>query len=171
MVASPTMRVRATILAPKRVTEKGAWKAITGTSRMPKNAFPVGRDSPVVFARNWHWRVDELENEGAARLRLLTAFNSHFEEYRAWLGVEFGKNMVVAARYEFHGDHPGWHCHAPCDDLDGTDLGALRARDCLRFPSGRGFHRSQKFDITSEGHALARSFEFFRVSGPKGELL
>src|SRR5580693_5393150 len=108
MVVSRTMRVRAAILTPKRLTVEGGWKAITRASRMPKSAFPVGVNSPVVFSRNWHWRVDEMTSNTGASFRLLTAFNSNVEEFRAWLGAAFGKSTVVLARYEFHGTHPGW---------------------------------------------------------------
>jgi hypothetical protein len=132
---------------------------------MPKNAFPVGSNYPVGFARRWHWRVDYLTGEDGATFRLLTAFNRDIEEFRAWLAVDVGKSAILLARYEFHGTHPGWHCHAPCDDVEAGDAGALRVRDCKRMPGGTGFHRRQDFDTTSEERALARSFTFFNVTG------
>lgn len=164
------MKVRAAILKAKSVSEKGAWKLITGNSRMPKNAFPVGGGSPVVFARNWHWRVDRLTSDDGEVYRLLTAYSDRLEEFRAWFAAEFGKSITLLARYEFHGSHPGWHCHAPCGEIESGDMGALRIRDCLRIPPGKGFHRDDEFDITSQDRALARSFGFFRVA-VKGDLL
>jgi hypothetical protein len=165
------MKARAAILAPKRIVEKGAWKVVTGTSRMPKNAFPVGSNYPVTFARNWHWRVDRLTAEGGGAFRLLTAYNSHIEEFRAWLAADYDRSATLLARFEFHGSHPGWHCHAPCDELERGDFGALRTRAVLRFPNGTRFHRDKEFGITSEGYALSRSFSFYRVSAKEGELL
>ena len=166
------MRVREAILKPKRVTAKGAWKLITGTSKMPKNAFPVGSNYPITFGRNWHWRVDRLMADGGSFYRLLTAYNGHVEEFVAWLAEDTERNPMLLARYEFHGTHPGWHCHAPCDELAPGDAGALRTRDCLRLPGGNRFHRRENFDTTSEERALARAFNFYRIQGrPDGELL
>ena len=99
------------------------------------------------------------------RFKLLTAFNRHVEEFRGWLAVDFERNAILLARYEFHGHHPGWHCHAPCGDVEAGDAGALRTRDCRRLPGGMGFHKEQEFDTTSVERALARSFNFFRVRG------
>ena len=170
MVACQAMRVRATIIAPKRIAEGGKWKLITGNSRMPKNAFPVGSGSPVVLARNWHWRVDKLTDDNGTAYRLLTAYSDRLEEYRAWLAIDYEKTATVLVRYEFHGSHPGWHCHAPCDDVESGDMGALRMRHCPRVPRGTGFHSHQEFDISSQERALARSFRFFRVA-TEGDLI
>jgi hypothetical protein len=166
VVVSPPVRVRKAILIPKRLIAKGAWKLITGTSRMPKNAFPIGSNYPVTFARNWHWRVDQIGTDDGTSFRLLTGFNRNIEEFASWLAQEAEHNPVLLARYEFHGSHPGWHCHAPCDDIGPGDAGALRTRDLLRFPRGGGFHRCTDFGTTSEEHALARAFNFYRVDVP-----
>jgi hypothetical protein len=165
------MRVRVAIQTPKRLVETGAWKLVTGTSRMPRNAFPIGSSYPVSFARNWHWRGDCLTGADDAKFRLLTAYNGRIEEFRGWLAVDFDKSSILLARYEFHGSHPGWHCHAPCDDLADGDLGALRTRGCFRFPGGSGFHRDDDFDITSKERALARAWKFFHVTTEEGDLL
>jgi len=163
--------VRAAIAARKRITEPGAWKLITGTSKMPKTAFPIGTNYPVTFTRNWHWRVDRITGPSAENYRLLTAFNGNIEEFRAWFALEIGKSTTLLARYEFHGSHPGWHCHAPCDDVGTNDLGALRTRGCRRFPLSGRFHRSLEFDTTSEERALTRSFLFYRIDTESGGLL
>ncbi|MGH6889655.1 MAG: hypothetical protein ACREHF_10735 [Rhizomicrobium sp.] len=111
------MRVRAAILKPKRVTSKGAWKLVTGTSKMPKNAFPIGSNYPVTFGRNWRWRVDKLAADDGTFYRLFIAFNYGIQEFAAWLAEDSERSLALLARYEFHGTHPGWHCHAPCADL------------------------------------------------------
>jgi hypothetical protein len=165
------MKVRPAILKPKYVTEKGEWKLVTGTSKMPRSAFTVGANYPVTFSRNWHWRVDQLACDDGEKYRLLTAYNAHIEEFRAWLAIAFEKGAVLLARYEYHGTHPGWHCHGPCGDLEQGDAGALSTRDVLRVPEGKGFHRDQDFDITSVSRALARSHSFFRVKALEGDLL
>jgi len=121
---------------------------------------------PVTFARNWHWRVDQLGADDGTSYRLLTGFNRHIEEFASWLAEDTERNPILLARYEFHGSHPGWHCHAPCDDIAPGDPCALRTRDCLRFPRGGGFHRRTDFDTTSEVHALTRAFNFYRVNVP-----
>src|SRR5207302_7564951 len=102
---------------PKTVTKPGAWKLVTGKGgRMPATAFALARRRAIVLPRGYHWRVDELDAKGAP-LHLLTAFNPRIEQFRSWLAWPRDRALVVIARYEFHGTHPGWHCHSACCDI------------------------------------------------------
>jgi hypothetical protein len=59
---------------------------------MPKNAFPIGSNYPVTFARNWHWRVDQLGADDGTSYRLLTGFNRHIEDFASWLAEDTERN-------------------------------------------------------------------------------
>jgi hypothetical protein len=108
---------------------------------------------------------------GDIAFRLLTAFHSETEEYRAWLSVPRGAAHVIVAQLEFHGTHPGWHCHVACCDLDEVEAGQAHPRRAMRLPDGNTWHRRQGFDVT-ESSALARAFKFFHVTGtPEGALI
>lgn len=165
------MTPRDLIKCRKSVAKPGAWKVVTGKAKMGKNAFPLS--GMPRLGRGWHWRVDVLDASGM-RLTLFTAFNTDYAEYRAWLSAEREDDYVVLARYENHGEHPGWHCHAPCCDISAIDAGQPVARESTRFPGGNNDHRKDRhmgIDIAtfSETDALAAAFRFFKVSAPDGD--
>lgn len=138
---------------------------------MPTNAYPLARRTGIVLGRGWHWRVDTLDAKGTA-LQLLTAFYPPKEEFRSWLGWRRHDGLVVIiARYEFHGTHPGWHCHCACCDVADIEPAQPLHRQFIRLPKAESRHRRNEFDIT-EGSALAQAFRFYRVTGtPEGMLL
>jgi len=113
------MTPRQIIRTPKIVIAEGEWKVVTKKATMPATAFPMTKRDSFRLGRGWHWRVDVLQC-CHIRVRLLTAFNPDTENYVAWLSMPRGENHAVLARLEYHadhGDHCGWHCHAPCCDL------------------------------------------------------
>jgi hypothetical protein len=156
------MKPKDVLRLPKSVSEKGAWKVVTGRSKMPSTAFPLSKNFSVQLGRNWHWRVDVVTAAGTS-YRLLTAFNPELEEYRSWLTVPRGGVHVMVAQLEFHGTHPGWHCHVACLDLEEVEPGQGHPRNAIRFPNGNSMHRRQNFDVT-ESSALAKAFNFFGVT-------
>lgn len=137
---------------------------------MPATAFQVARRAAIVLGRGYHWRGDILDARGTA-LELLTAFNPRIEEFHSWLGWRREGVVVIIARYEFHGTHPGWHCHSACCDISEIDPAQPRHRQFVRLPSGEKRHRRMLFDLT-EASALAAAFRFYRVTGtPEGMLV
>lgn len=131
---------------------------------MPRTAFPLGRGRAYQLGAKWKWRVDELEALGH-ECRLLTAFNLEKRGFMAMLTVRQGQDFVVVASYEFHSDHPGWHVHADCSDIDKIDVGLSRPRDARRIPHVRRKHRRTDFVDVTESSALNISFKFFSVVG------
>lgn len=127
------MTPRTLVRIKKSVVKPGEWKVVTGKTVMPKTAFPLSRRDGFKLGRGWHWRVDSLEITGH-RLRLLTAFHQDKEEFLAWLSTPRGESHVIVAQLEFHGDHPGWHCHAACCKIDDIEAGNSRPRKCVEFP-------------------------------------
>ena len=167
------MKVREVVRRPKKLIEQGAWKVVTGSGgKMTRSSFPISRGGPVIFGRHWHWRIDKIACD-VSHYRLLTAYDPRTEEYLSWLAVLDGDTTVLVARYEFHGTHPGWHCHAPCEEISLTEtIGALDYRGADRFPGGNNMHRRRAFGITSEQHALFASFTFFNVeTKPEGAMI
>lgn len=168
------MTPKTLIKRPKSVAKAGAWKVVTGKSKMGKGAFPLS--GMPLLGRGWHWRVDVLDG-GGIRMTLYTAFHPDYAEFRSWLAVEREGDYVVIARYENHGNHPGWHCHAPCCDISEIDAGQPVARESMRFPGGNSEHRKERhmgIDVAafSETDALSAAFRFFRVDAPSnGQLL
>jgi len=137
---------------------------------MSRGDFPLSRNDSLILGRRWHWRVDLLQASGA-QLRLLTAFDPSHQEFRAWLSYPRGDSHVIIVQLEFHGTHPGWHCHAACCDIDQIGAGQTRPRSFVRIPGPSSAHRRRDFEVT-ELSALVASFEFFRVRGvPEGLLI
>jgi|HubBroStandDraft_1064217.scaffolds.fasta_scaffold00009_44 hypothetical protein len=164
------MKPRKLLRLRKVVVEAGSWKVVTGKAKMPGTAFPLSKSFSIQLGRNWHWRVDVTEGSGIL-FRVLTAYNLDLEEYRAVMTVPRGNQHVVIASLEFHGTHPGWHCHLPCCDLEDVEAGQGRPRSSNRIPGGHLKHRRKVFGMT-ESTALAKSFGFFVITGiPEGSLI
>lgn len=149
--------------APKTVTKVGGWKD-GGKANMPKTAFPLGRGRSYQLGAKWRWRVDQLEALGQ-ECRLLTTFNLEKGGFMAMMTVRQGQDFIVVASYEFHSDHPGWHVHADCSDIDKIDVGLSRPRDSVRIPHVRRRHRRMKYVDMTESSALSIAFKFFNVVG------
>jgi hypothetical protein len=164
------VRGREAIKVKKTVVETGGWKVVTGKAKMSGSAFPIARSNRIQLGRNWHWRVDTATADGVS-YRLLTAFNADLQEYRAWLTTPRGDSHLVVGQLEFHGSHPGWHCHVICGELDDAEAGQSHSRFATRLPDGGNRHRRQSFDMT-ESRALELAFNFFRITGtPDGAMI
>jgi len=164
------MKPKDLVRLPKVVTEKGSWKVVTGKAKMPATAFPLSKNFSLQLGRNYHWRVDAAQADGL-NFRILTAYQPDLEEYRAWLAIPRGSAHAVVAQLEFHGTHPGWHCHIACCDLDEVEAGQGHPRSAMRLPGGNNKHRRKEFDMT-DSSALAKAFNFFSVTGaPEGAMV
>ena len=117
--------------------------------KMRSGDFPLARRTAIILPRGHHWRVDTLDAKGVAREGLL----------------------VIIARFEYHGTHPGWHCHLPCCDVAEIEPAQPLHRQFVRLPKAESRHRRMVFDLT-EASALAAAFRFYRVTGtPEGMLI
>lgn len=161
------MRVRELILKQKKIVVAGTWA--TGKP-MPATAFPLSKSRQLRLGRQWTWRVDRVAI-GDSECRLLTAFQPQKHTFIGWLALVRGEAAAVLARLEYHGDEPGWHCHAMCGDVHDAPVGVVKPYGVQRLPKARAFHRRRAFEIT-EDVALSKSFGFFRVTGsPEGTLV
>ncbi len=154
------MRTRAFIAQPKRIVDRGRWAA-GGSRLMPKSAFPLSKTRAFQLGKSWMWRVDRIA-AGGLHGRLLIAFEPSKEKFLAWLSIERQEGHAVVARYEFHGDEPGWHCHSLCGQIDQIPVGVVKPYGTQRIPAARHFHKRQTFAIT-EVSALSLAFRFFRI--------
>ena len=158
------MRLQEIIRADKRITDGGEWKR---RQKMPKNYFPLSKNKSYQIPAKWDaWRVVRFNALGCY-FRLLIAFDAGYEEYRGWLARERGADMVLLARLEHHGSHPGWHCHANCDDPSMQTPGVVKGFGDRRIPKARHRHRRTRFEVT-EANALSTAFEFFGIDGQVG---
>ena len=154
------MNVRDLIRSPKRLASAGKWSD-GGARGMPKSAFPLSRTRSFQLGKKWRWRVDLLDiDQGEARL--LTALDAGTERFLAWLSVRRGDEYAIIARYEFHGDHPGWHVHSQCGLVSGLTAAQVKPYGTRRLPTANRRHRRIGYDITEAG-AVAASFRVFRV--------
>jgi hypothetical protein len=162
------MKPRDIVRLPKTVSEAGGWKVTTGVSRMPANAFALSRRAGLRLGRGWHWRVDDLASPDMA-FRLLTTFDLDHEEFLSWLSTPVDDGLRVIARFEFHGTHPGWHCHAATCDHEEIPVGDPRPRVFERFADVLD-HGDLGF-IHNEAGALEKAFGFYHVTAPPGGVL
>lgn len=163
------MNVRDLIRRPKRLSSAGKW-ADDGARGMPKSAFPLSRTRSFQLGRKWRWRVDLLDIDNG-EARLLTALEPGTERFLAWLSVRRGDEFAIVVRYEFHGDHPGWHVHSQCGLVSGLKAAQIKPYGTQRVPAANRRHRRTEYDITETG-AVAASFRVFRViSGDEDSFL
>jgi hypothetical protein len=163
------MRAIELVWVPKTLAESGSWKVVTGTAKMPATAFRMAKGHSYMLPRKWHWRVDGLTSE-KGNFRLLTGYDPHKWEYKAWLGLVRERDCPIVAALEFHGSHGGWHCHVAKCSIAELDSGDTRPRYFSRCPRVSGKIQAVTFEM-SEPTALAKAFKFFRVgAADKGEL-
>lgn len=132
---------------------------------MPATAFRLTKRAPYLLGRFWHWRVDELVG-GGMEFRLLTAFRADTEEFMAWLAIPMGEALTVIARFEYHGDHPGFHCHSTCADHSEIPVGEQDPYLFKRAPGASNRHRRED-PVRTESEAIERAFTFFGVRPEK----
>jgi hypothetical protein len=154
------MNVRQFIRQPKQIIEAGKW-ADGGTRGMPKSAFPLSKSRSFQLGKKWRWRVDRVAVEDT-ECRLLTAFEPAHEKFMAWLSICRGADYAIVARYEFHGDEPGWHVHSTCGRVSQIPVAVVKPYGTMRLPKASDPHRRNAFTIT-EMDAVSVSFRVFRV--------
>jgi hypothetical protein len=152
------MRARELIFKQKRITKAGEWKS---GQKMPKTAFPMSASRSFQLGPKWTWRVDVLEYKGE-ECRLLIAFEPMKQTAIAWLSCRRGNGYALVSQFEFHGDHPGWHCHSYCGAVADISVGYVKSLDAVRLPKPRTYHRRGQYELT-EQDALAKAFAFYKV--------
>jgi hypothetical protein len=161
------MRLQTIILANKNITNWGKWD----TGKMPRIAFPLSKSRNRFYRLGaYRWRVVEFNALGH-NFRLLVAYRTDKEQFRATLAMEHDRDMSVLASYEFHGTHPGWHISAACEDMMSVPSGVMRFPGQRRFPAARAFHRRTKFRINNDDDAINLAAKVFNLHKKEGLLL
>jgi hypothetical protein len=150
------VKLRSLIYAAKTVIDKGAWRSNT---KMPKSAFPLSKSGLKITAK-YSWCVLRFGALGE-HFRVLIYHRLDLEQYHALLAREHHGDMLVMARLEFHGTHPGWHCHSACDSA-GKVSGRTGTPD-RRIPLKSGSAKQSKFGIGSDRAAYDKAVKFFRL--------
>lgn len=159
------MRLADFIRAEKTDIKLGDWHA----GKIPRANFPMSgaRGKAYKFGPSYSWQLITFVCLGR-HCRVLILMNEGKAMFRASFGVDCGNDTVLLCDHEFHGDHPGWHCHLATGDFDDLAPGINRA-DKRRWPRKGAQHSQKEFGITKE-NARHRVLERFRIS-QKGSLL
>lgn len=137
---------------------------------MPRTAFPLSKPRNRAYRLpSYRWRVVLFDALGLS-FRLLIAYRTDKEQYRAVLAADYGRDMAVLAQYEFHGTHPGWHVLATCDEIESAPTGMMRHPWQRRIPKARARSRRTVFRVTDDEHALTAAADFFRLHKKDGAL-
>lgn len=126
---------------------------------MPRSHFPLSKSKGYALGKSWDWCIYRLHS-GPGTFRLLVAFHTGKEEYRAWLALEAGSDAALLARLEYHATLHGWHLHIRTGELTDVALGVVKdswARERRRDCAG-----DSGFDITKL-NAVALAFRVFNV--------
>lgn len=129
--------------SPKSNVNLGAWKL----GKMPRSAFPMSGRRAYTLGARWTWRVVTFDADQRS-LRLLVAFRTDKEQYRATAGVANDGDTTIVASVEFHGTHPGWHVHYPSKPVADVPSGVMRAPWVRR----RSCSSDRRFGLDGFGH-------------------
>ena len=134
------------------------------SGHIPRTKFPMSgaKAKAYKFGPSWHWRLIRFNCLGE-RCRVLVLVNFEKEEMRAAFGVEQGQDTVLLCDHEFHGNHPGWHCHVRKGDLEQVKAGENRL-GTRRWPGRRSQDSSGRF-VLSKDAALTRVALLYRFGG------
>ena len=156
------MRLKEILRAKKKDVSWTDWKF----APIPRKEFPLSKQKKRVYSlgSNYRWRVCRFSIENN-KFRVLIAFRADLEKYFAWFGQEQADDMLVLARYEFHGSHPGWHIHAVCKKEDELTPGRVNTPLHSRIPKSRSRHRNIDFKITEQNAAdiASKAFKLYLV--------
>lgn len=148
------MSLKRLVLADKQVTDEGTWHQ----SKMPKTAFPLGKQSGFKVRNPYRWRVVKFSCAGQD-YRVLIYYRLDLQKLSAMLGRDDDGDMCVLARYEFHADHPGWHVHTDCAGGQAVSGRTGGLKNCV--PSHRGHKRRTAFGVSGDDEAyycVAKAF-------------
>lgn len=134
------------------------------SGNIPRGKFPMSgaKAKAYKFGPSWCWKLVRFECLGAC-CRVLILANFEKEELRAAFGVERGQDMVLLCDHEFHGNHPGWHCHIRNGDWERLDSGENRL-GTRRWPSRRKQDSGGRF-VLSKDAALTKVALLYRFGG------
>ena len=156
------MGLKRLIRKGKEITDEGSWK----NTKMPKSAFPLGKQAGFQVRSAFRWRVVRFTC-GTQNFRLLMYYRLDLSKFSAMLGRDDAGDMCVLARYEFHADHGGWHVHTDCagQQISGRTGGL---KNCI--PDHNRYNRDTVFDVRCDDTAYYRAAKKFGLI-PSGFLL
>lgn len=157
------MKLKRIIASQKVITDEGIWKSGV---KMPKSIFPLSKSHSFKVPQSFNWRLVCFECLGE-KFRLLIYYRYDISSYSATLGHDVGGDMLVMARLEFHGTHPGWHMHAVCDS---TGRVPGRTGADIRFPDANSFHKDLIFGVVDDSTAYKTAIKAFKLIDPLQDL-
>lgn len=153
------------IRADKTNIKVGAWH----TGKINPSAFPMSgaRAKAYKYGPSYSWQLVTFDCLGYS-CRVLILLNLEKNYMKASFGVDRGSDTALLCDHEFHGDHPGWHCHLETSDLGDVVAGTNRTNK-RRWPQKRSHHSRTTFGVT-QANALRHACERYRIA-EKGGLL
>lgn len=145
------------IRAEKATVRIDAWTR----GNIPRGKFPMSgaKAKAYKFGPTWEWclvRFSSLDE----RCRVLILANFEKYELRAAFAVERGQDLFLLCDHEFHGNHPGWHCHVRNGELGQLESGINRL-GTRRWPSRRMQDSHGRFVLSKEA-ALTKVAALYR---------
>jgi hypothetical protein len=148
------MRLRHLIQSAKIQHSDTGWM----TSDMPPRHSPIyNRTRPI--RAGWKWRAAHC-SRGEDRFILTALCNVKRDNWQAYLMAGTVAGASVVARFEYHGSHPGLHCHGHCE-RGGIEAGASGLDSLMRFPKAGAPHR--RTNAWTEHTFWEAARRFFRV--------
>jgi len=155
------MRVRQLIEIRKVLNSETPWS----DSDMPPRHAPIYSKTRPTKA-GWRWRSAKV-SAGSFNFVLVALCNVRRDNWKAILILERPDGASAVGRFEYHGSHPGLHCHSNCE-RSGLERSAKSLDNLDRYPKVGSFHRRQ--NAWTEGTFWGAAKRFFRVERSAGPL-
>ena len=148
------MRLRHLIQKQKTQISDTEWREGDMT---PRHAPYFRKTKPV--RRRWKWRSAQAEDRAGIKYVIVYLCNFYRNNWKSTLAVQVGKDWSVVGRFEYHGSHPGLHCHADCN-RGGIETGTT-GLDVPRIPDTEAPHRRN--NTWTDDSFWRASKKFFRI--------
>jgi len=120
-------RVRHAVMERKSILSDSGWRH----DDLPHRASGIYPKARPIRA-GWEWR-SVVTGGSVCEHIFLCQINEGKDNWKAWLIAMLPDGASVLARYEYHGDHPGFHLHAHCE-RGGIETGPTSINGLVRIP-------------------------------------
>lgn len=160
------MRVRKFVADRKVQIKTTDWRT---EDIQPRHAPCFTKTHPI--RGGWEWKSATLKSEdGSKEYVLLCKCHIQKDDWKSVLILKNADGSSVVSRFEFHGDHPGLHVHANCEN-GGILNGPTGMSESSRIPNGDKFtRRKNAWTKITFWEASKRFFRVLPVVNEQGML-
>jgi hypothetical protein len=155
------MRLRHLIAERKTILSDSNWRHDDLPPRL-SGIYPKTRP----MRAGWEWR-SVVTGGSACQHIFLTQINEPRDNWKAWLVAMLNEGGSILCRFEYHGDHPGFHVHAHCE-RGGIETGPSTINGLVRIP---GPHSAGAVTTLRRDAFWERARRHFRIDFPEGTLM